>query len=290
MILEKILSLLTALVEFVAKTLLFLLNALGLWIPALYSIIFIIVCAILKVQFTAVLGLFFVGLALSLIFSFYLTCMRMIRKKNRRYMEKEKKRQAAIEQKEAKRIIKENKKKRKNGQAEVETPTQPQPQSEQQSQPYTQPLQYSQQTQDNGFIAYPQPYPAQPNLGAPQFSQYESPLPGAPLPQQQPQQQPLYNQYGQFIGFGQVGGQQNAQTVSSNPYDPFNSQESRFNQIEEARKEESRIQESRPLETPKVFKTRMDPDLLIYEFSDRLVFYKKTEKGLDHVHTEWKKK
>jgi hypothetical protein len=39
---------------------------------------------------------------------------------------------------------------------------------------------------------------------------------------------------------------------------------------------------------PIIFRTRMDPNLLIYEYSDRLVFYKKTLNGLEHVKTERK--
>jgi hypothetical protein len=39
---------------------------------------------------------------------------------------------------------------------------------------------------------------------------------------------------------------------------------------------------------PLIFRTRTDPNILIYEYSDRLVYYKKTLNGLEHVKTERK--
>ena len=42
------------------------------------------------------------------------------------------------------------------------------------------------------------------------------------------------------------------------------------------------------LTKPLIFRTRTDPNILIYEYSDRLVYYKKTLNGLEHVKTERK--
>ena len=39
---------------------------------------------------------------------------------------------------------------------------------------------------------------------------------------------------------------------------------------------------------PLIFRTRTDPNILIYEYSDRLVYYKKTLNGLEHIKTERK--
>ena len=39
---------------------------------------------------------------------------------------------------------------------------------------------------------------------------------------------------------------------------------------------------------PLIFRTRTDPNILIYEYSDRLVYYRKTLNGLEHVKTERK--
>ena len=41
-------------------------------------------------------------------------------------------------------------------------------------------------------------------------------------------------------------------------------------------------------EKPMVFASRRDPNIIIYEYSDRLKFYKKTKRGLIHVSTEFK--
>ena len=52
--------------------------------------------------------------------------------------------------------------------------------------------------------------------------------------------------------------------------------------------QESDVKPTMSSSKPLIFRTRMDPNLLIYEYSDRLVFYKKTLNGLEHVKTERK--
>lgn len=43
-------------------------------------------------------------------------------------------------------------------------------------------------------------------------------------------------------------------------------------------------------ETPKVFRTRMDPNIIIHEYSDKIMFYKETNKGLILLSTEQKRR
>ncbi len=42
-------------------------------------------------------------------------------------------------------------------------------------------------------------------------------------------------------------------------------------------------------ETPMIFATRRDPNIIVYEYSDRLKFFRKTKRGLIHISTEFKK-
>ena len=42
-------------------------------------------------------------------------------------------------------------------------------------------------------------------------------------------------------------------------------------------------------EQPMVFATRRDPNIIVYQYSDRLKFFTKTKRGLVHISTEYKK-
>ena len=45
-----------------------------------------------------------------------------------------------------------------------------------------------------------------------------------------------------------------------------------------------------PDEKPLVFRTRKDPDLYVYEYSDRYQYWRRTGAGMVFESTEWKKK
>ena len=87
MLFEKLLDGITTIIEFTVRVILFLLKALGLWIPAVYSLLFVLLCAIFKVNFSEVLAIYLVGLAVSMLFAFYVMFIRVMNRKKRRYME-----------------------------------------------------------------------------------------------------------------------------------------------------------------------------------------------------------
>ncbi len=231
MLFEKLLDGITTIIEFIARVILFLLKALGLWIPALYSLLFVLLCAIFKVNFTEVLAIYLVGLAVSMIFAFYIMFLRVMKRKERRYMEKQEKR---AQGKLRKNLEVKDEKNKENVQTENKE-REVKPQVEQ---PQTAPIQPTNAYQPQTY----QPYynPAQPF---------------------RPETTPTLESY---------------QPVQTNAVPP--------QYVSPKEQEEPLMTSSKPL----IFRTRMDPNLLIYEYSDRLVFYKKTLNGLEHVKTERK--
>ncbi len=216
MLFEKLLDGITTIIEFLARVILFLLKVLGLWIPALYSLLFVLLCAVFKINFTEVLAIYLVGLALSVILTFYLMVLKVVRRKKRRFMEKQEKRaRGKIRKNENISEDEENADVKTAEKVETKQETTTLQQSEQ---PNANAVTATENT-DGQMLSYP---PLQTNPTPPQY-------------------------------------------VSPSSEDlPFTSSK------------------------PKIFRTRMDPNLLIYEYSDRLVFYRKTLNGLEHVKTERK--
>lgn len=230
MLLVKLLDGITSIIVFIAKALLFLLNVLGLWIPALYSLLFVLLCAVFKVEFSQVLGIYLVGLAISVIATLYVIVLRVMHLKNRRIKKREEKRAMG--------------KIRKNTQIDDE--------NESENNDIQSPAQSDFSTsQQNAFKAenqnfQPQTYQPYNNPAQPTIQNGDSSMQSY-IPPQTNSQPPQY--------------------VS-----PKETTDGRV------------MTSSKPI----VFKTRLDPNLLIYEYSDRLVFYKKTLNGLEHVKTERK--
>ena len=85
---KSIISFLTFIVEGLARAVVFLLSSLGLWIPALFSLLFLIVCAITKTPFSEVSGMFFVGLTLSLLLSISIAVAQVLKQRDKKRLEK----------------------------------------------------------------------------------------------------------------------------------------------------------------------------------------------------------
>ena len=85
---KAIISFLTFIVEGIARAVVFLLSTLGLWIPALFCLLFVIICAVTQTAFAEVAGIFFVGLALSVVLALSITVARVLRKREKKHLEK----------------------------------------------------------------------------------------------------------------------------------------------------------------------------------------------------------
>ncbi len=235
MLFEKLLDGITTIIEFLARVILFLLKALGLWIPAAYSLLFVLLCAIFKVNFSEVLAIYLVGLTVSMIFAFYIMFLRVMRRKKRRYMEKQAKRAQGKVRKNQ-----EDKNGEKEDVAEDKKSVGADSKDEVKDVADKTDEEDVNKTEDFGqnyqqYVDPAQPYNA--DMGG-QMQKYTSPNTNTAPPQY----------------------------------------------VSPQEREEPLMTSSKPL----IFRTRMDPNLLIYEYSDRLVFYRKTLNGLEHVKTERK--
>lgn len=233
MLFEKLLDAITAIIELIVRLLLFLLKVLGLWIPAIYSLLFILLCAIFQIDFSQVLAIYLVGLAVSLIFTFYIIFLRVMSAKRRRYKKREEKRAKGKERKKSAKT--EDRSKDEKEQKEAKTEAQP--------------------------VQTPEVPPVA-----------EQPTPVQMQPQTyQPYQNPAYPTAN--VGSGEM-----------QSYPPLQINDVPPQYVSPSESERPQMTSSKPL----IFRTRMDPNLLIYEYSDRLVFYRKTLNGLEHVKTERK--
>ena len=85
---KSIISFLTFIVEGIARAAVFLLSTLGLWIPALFCVLFFLVCAITGTPFSEVMGVFFVGLTLSMLLSIGISVAQVLKKKDKKRLER----------------------------------------------------------------------------------------------------------------------------------------------------------------------------------------------------------
>ncbi len=240
MLFEKLLDGITTIIEYTVRIVLFLLKALGLWIPAVYSLLFVLLCAIFKVNFSEVLAIYLVGLAVSFLFAFYIMFLRVMKRKKRRYMERQEKRASG--------------KRRKNTD-----------------------IKNDRNEQELEKIVEAQPQPVQSNVvdntvAQPQTTTYVQPQPAQSTPNVM--YQTYYNPASPI--------RQNVEPMDG--YVPPQINEVPPQYVSPRQTSEPMMTSSRPI----IFRTRTDPNLLIYEYSDRLVFYRKTLTGLEHVKTERK--
>ena len=85
---RSIISFITFIVEGLAKAVVFLMSTLGLWIPALFCLLFLIVCAVTQTAFAEVAGIFYVGLALSCLVSLAIMVYQVLRSREKKHLEK----------------------------------------------------------------------------------------------------------------------------------------------------------------------------------------------------------
>ena len=78
---KSIISFLTFIVEGIARA---AVSTLGLWIPALFCVLFFLVCAITGTPFSEVMGVFFVGLTLSMLLSIGISVAQVLKKKDKK--------------------------------------------------------------------------------------------------------------------------------------------------------------------------------------------------------------
>ena len=302
-------KLISGLLGWLAKAVAWLLVKLGLWVTALYSLLFLIIAGITKTKLSSVSGIFWIGFAITVVFALvfaFLSAFKKFKKKNDFVSNN------AVQQSSASTPVKKDKSEVNLVEgAPTQEPVIQQAPVVEQPQPtmYSQPV-YPQQYQPNPN-AYPQyqPYPQQ------QFQPYASPYsqpysqstqttefapyinPSAPAPREEersefegftPQSDRGFSRFGDSVS--------DSYATQNGGFTRFTADEPReeravFNPDETfMRTDRTRFTERMEEEQPMIFRTRMDPNLLIYEYSDRLDYYEKTPAGLVLRSSEKKKR
>ena len=340
---KAIISFLTFIVEGIARAVVFLLSTLGLWIPALFCLLFVIICAVTQTAFAEVSGIFFVGLALSVVLALSITVARVLRKREKKHLEKNGMAPRSLKRKKDK-----NKSKSDNPpQSQFISPNIVQPNVPSgyapvmqqgyypygyygggySQQPYGAPPApgYNAQPGYNnapGYNAQPgynnapgynaQPgynnapgYNAQPGYNNAQHG-YNAPsgynnaqhgynaqpgynnVPGYNAPSGYNNAQPGYNGYHSDTGADNGGGRETGESMFEQAKRSMRAEFAGYNppspQQDVTPSDDAR---EKPLG---IFRTRSDPSILIYEYADRLDFWRRTDGGgLEYVRTETKR-
>ena len=308
---KAIISFLTFIVEGIARAVVFLLSTLGLWIPALFCLLFVIICAVTQTAFAGVSGIFFVGLALSVVLALSITVARVLRKREKKHLEKNGMAPRSLKRKKDK-----NKSKSDNPpQSQFISPNIVQPNVPSGYAPVMQQGYYPYGYYGGGYSQ--QPYGAPPAPGYNAQPGYNN----APGYNAQPgyNNAPGYNAqpgYNNAPGYNAPSGYNNAQHgYNAQPgYNGYHSDagadngggretgESMFEQAKRSMRAEfagynppSPQQDVTPSDDARekplgIFRTRSDPSILIYEYADRLDFWRRTDGGgLEYVRTETKR-
>ena len=296
---KAIISFLTFIVEGIARAVVFLLSTLGLWIPALFCLLFVIICAVTQTAFAEVSGIFFVGLALSVVLALSITVARVLRKREKKHLEKNGMAPRSLKRKKDK-----NKSKSDNPpQSQFISPNIVQPNVPSGYAPVMQQGYYPYGYYGGGYSQ--QPYGAPPAPGYNAQPGYNN-APGYNA-------QPGYNNAPS--GYNAQPGYNNASGYNAQPgYNGYHSDagadngggretgESMFEQAKRSMRAEfagynppSPQQDVTPSDDARekplgIFRTRSDPSILIYEYADRLDFWRRTDGGgLEYVRTETKR-
>ena len=319
---KAIISFLTFIVEGIARAVVFLLSTLGLWIPALFCLLFVIICAVTQTAFAEVAGIFFVGLALSVVLALSITVARVLRKREKKHLEKNGMAPRSLKRKKDK-----NKSKSDNPpQSQFISPNIVQPNVPSGYAPVMQQGYYPYGYYGGGYSQ--QPYGAPPAPGYNAQPGYNN----APGYNAQPgyNNAPGYNAqpgYNNAPGYNAQPGYNNAPGYNAQPgynnapgynapsgYNGYHSDagadngggretgESMFEQAKRSMRAEfagynppSPQQDVTPSDDARekplgIFRTRSDPSILIYEYADRLDFWRRTDGGgLEYVRTETKR-
>ena len=307
---KAIISFLTFIVEGIARAVVFLLSTLGLWIPALFCLLFVIICAVTQTAFAEVSGIFSVGLALSVVLALSITVARVLRKREKKHLEKNGMAPRSLKRKKDK-----NKSKSDNPpQSQFISPNIVQPNVPSGYAPVMQQGYYPYGYYGGGYSQ--QPYGAPPAPGYNAQPGYNN-APGYNA-------QPGYNNasgynaqpgYNNASGYNAQPGYNNASGYNAQPgYNGYHSDagadngggretgESMFEQAKRSMRAEfagynppSPQQDVTPSDDARekplgIFRTRSDPSILIYEYADRLDFWRRTDGGgLEYVRTETKR-
>jgi len=211
-----------------------LIVTLGLWVAILYSVIFFAVCVAQGIPFGGVLGVYFIGLIISVIGPIFIKMY--IGDSRRKKAERERKRAAAS----VSRVRLKNE--------DYEPPPQYRQYAPQQ-QPYTA-AEYA-AYERRYFESKPAPPPAR-DYREELLARSAAPINGEITGGYEPPSDNILNR-GELL----------------------------------TRLEPGRVNPSRQ-ESPLIFRTRRDPGIIIYEYSDRLQFYRKQGNGLVLLSTEYK--
>ena len=296
---KAIISFLTFIVEGIARAVVFLLSTLGLWIPALFCLLFVIICAVTQTAFAEVAGIFFVGLALSVVLALSITVARVLRKREKKHLEKNGMAPRSLKRKKDK-----NKSKSDNPpQSQFISPNIVQPNVPSGYAPVMQQGYYPYGYYGGGYSQ--QPYGAPPAPGYNAQPGYNN-APGYNA-------QPGYNNasgYNAQPGYNNASGYNNAQPGYNGYHSDAGADngggretgESMFEQAKRSMRAEfagynppSPQQDVTPSDDARekplgIFRTRSDPSILIYEYADRLDFWRRTDGGgLEYVRTETKR-
>lgn len=295
---KAIISFLTFIVEGIARAVVFLLSTLGLWIPALFCLLFVIICAVTQTAFAEVAGIFFVGLALSVVLALSITVARVLRKREKKHLEKNGMAPRSLKRKKDK-----NKSKSDNPpQSQFISPNIVQPNVPSGYAPVMQQGYYPYGYYGGGYSQ--QPYGAPPAPGYNAQPGYNN-APGynaqpgynnAPGYNAQPgynnasgyNAQPGYNGYHSDAGADNGGGRETGESMFEQAKRSMRAEFAGYNppspQQDVTPSDDAR---EKPLG---IFRTRSDPSILIYEYADRLDFWRRTDGGgLEYVRTETKR-
>lgn len=302
---KAIISFLTFIVEGIARAVVFLLSTLGLWIPALFCLLFVIICAVTQTAFAEVSGIFFVGLALSVVLALSITVARVLRKREKKHLEKNGMAPRSLKRKKDK-----NKSKSDNPpQSQFISPNIVQPNVPSGYAPVMQQGYYPYGYYGGGYSQ--QPYGAPPAPGynaqpgynnAPGYnaqpgynnaSGYNAQpgynnVPGYNAPSGYNNAQPGYNGYHSDAGADNGGGRETGESMFEQAKRSMRAEFAGYNppspQQDVTPSDDAR---EKPLG---IFRTRSDPSILIYEYADRLDFWRRTDGGgLEYVRTETKR-
>ncbi len=240
----------------------FLLFKVGMWMPALFTILFFIVLGITGTEFALVSGLFWFGLIATALIGVILAIVFAVKK----ITKKKPAENNRANQQQVKKTDSEEAKSEEQPPQPVVQPQAPYPYQAPAFAPYPPPYQY-----------YQPPYYAPPQESAPQEAQQTPPSQPAPPQPAQPYQAPVSPQR-------TASDLQERSSFDRNFRMPTRERSER---ADFARRPSFEVKRE---ETPRIYRTRKDPNILIYDYSDRVEFYRKTESGLNYLYTERKDK